>query len=346
VIEHPEGCRRIRADHRAEKPKRLETWTEAYVSLREALGFTTVELRKDLRRLVAFMHENGILSFDRFDRASAARLLHAGDPQEMTIAVRLAGLRGFFRYLVSLDAVEENLWDTFPNLRPKQFIPYIFSFAELRTIFDGLHAKISRPGNTRAHVHAAYYTLFHTLYACGMRTCEACGLDIGDVDFEKSHLMIRNTKFYKSRVVPFNARTAALLRDYLERFRPADDGMAPAAPFFVNSRRRRFRAKNISGHFARVCQGAGVYRVKRIEGKTVLGGTTTHALRHAFAVHRLLKWYEEGADVQSKLPLLATYMGHARYHNTQRYLTVLPALIEIAGKRFATSFETPLKDLE
>ena len=48
-------------------------------------------------------------------------------------------------------------------------------------------------------------------------------------------------------------------------------------------------------------------------------------------------------DLNAKLPLLATYMGHAHYHHTQRYLTVLPSIIDMAGKRFADKFETPLK---
>jgi hypothetical protein len=53
-------------------------------------------------------------------------------------------------------------------------------------------------------------------------------------------------------------------------------------------------------------------------------------------VHRLLAWYREGADVQRHLPHLSTYLGHARLVCTQRYLTMLPELLEHASARFET----------
>jgi site-specific recombinase XerD len=53
-------------------------------------------------------------------------------------------------------------------------------------------------------------------------------------------------------------------------------------------------------------------------------------------VHRLLAWYREGADVQRRLPFLSTYLGHARIACTQRYLTMIPELLEQASQRFET----------
>jgi site-specific recombinase XerD len=292
------------------------------------------------------MRERGIESFRKLDRRNAASWLHANTPQEMTIVVRLACMRGFFRYLLGLGEVKENIWDTFINPKPKRFRPYIFSIEEIRAILDQVRSRINARIPIRSRVHFAYYTMFHALYACGMRAGEACRLDISDVDFEQSLFVVRNTKFGKSRLVPFNSRARELLLEYLNRFRPGDDGMPPDAPFFLNMLNRRFRVKLVTGYFARTCAEAGVYRQKTTKGNIVYGGTTTHALRHSFAVHRLLKWYEEGVDVNAKLPLLATYMGHAHYHHTQKYLTVLPTMIDIAGKRFARKFESPLKNME
>jgi integrase/recombinase XerD len=57
-------------------------------------------------------------------------------------------------------------------------------------------------------------------------------------------------------------------------------------------------------------------------------------MRHAFAVHRLIAWYREGADVQAYLPLLATYLGHVNVSGTQAYLTMTPELLAEASKRF------------
>ena len=61
-----------------------------------------------------------------------------------------------------------------------------------------------------------------------------------------------------------------------------------------------------------------------------------HDLRHTFAVHRLLAWYREGANVQRLVPHLSTYLGHARLSSTQRYLTMIPELLEQASRRFET----------
>jgi integrase len=65
-----------------------------------------------------------------------------------------------------------------------------------------------------------------------------------------------------------------------------------------------------------------------------------HDLRHTFAVHRLLRWYEEGANVQSKLPLLSTFMGHSNIYSTQRYLTITGSLLNEANKLFYEQFGT------
>jgi site-specific recombinase XerD len=59
-----------------------------------------------------------------------------------------------------------------------------------------------------------------------------------------------------------------------------------------------------------------------------------HDLRHTFAVHRLLQWYRQGADVQKLLPQLSTYLGHRRLCHTQVYLSMTPELLRHAGTRF------------
>ena len=345
-MEHPEEYRRIARERMPPVPRTPEAWVDAYVSLRKALGFNTRDARGVLGSLCRFMRARDLRSFDQIDRAGALSWLHQGHVQEARIGGRLCAARGFFRYLRSLGAVRLNVWVSFTRPRPKRFIPYIFSIAELRAVLEKtLHMDDPRM-NRSPWIQNTYRAAFHTTYACGLRVGETCRLKLGDVDFKRSVLTVRKTKFGKTRLVPFNPRTRELLAGYLERFRPADCSRSADSPFFVNLRRRPFCADTTSGHFSTVCAAAGLYRPKRTKGDTVHGGTTIHALRHSFAVHRLLKWYEEGVDVNSKLPLLATYMGHTEYRYTQKYLTVLPTIIDMAGKRFAEMFEKPLRDLE
>jgi integrase/recombinase XerD len=341
-----DGYRHIRRDRNVPKPKTPETWADAYVSLREALGFETNSLRGSLRGLLAFMRARGIPSFAQLDRRTAAAWLNSGSPQELTVIGRLAAMRGFFRYLVGLGAARENVWSSFSAPKPKRFIPHIFSLAELRTVLNHTRRETRSKNRSFARVRATYYTMFHTVYACGLRAGEICRLNIGDVDLERSIFIVRETKFGKTRLVPFNSRTRELVGEYLDRLRLPDDGMPPEAPLFLNSWRKAYVSKKFGEHFSRMCVAAGVHRPKMMKGNTVYGSTNLHALRHTFAVHRLLKWYQEGADVNAKLPLLSTYMGHAHYSYTQKYLTVLPRFIDIAGKLFADKFEGSLRDLE
>ncbi len=341
-----DAYRHIREDREANLPKKPEALVDAYLSLRRTLGFKTSNLKMHLRSLLRFMQARRLTSFGQIDRYLATEWLHSGSPQEITVIGRLTSMRGFFQYLLGFGLIDENIWQTCSRPKAKHFIPYIFSVEELSRLFDYMRARIPLGHPSQARVRCAYFTILHTIYACGLRSQEACHLKIGDVDFERSFFIIRNTKFYKTRIVPFNSRTRELIITYLDQFRPSDDNLHPDTPLFVNFWKGAFRRGSIIWYFNQVCKAIGIYQPKRLKGNTVFGGTTPHSLRHSFAVHRLLKWLKEGADVNVKLPLLATYMGHVHYHSTQRYLTVLPVFIDIAGKMFADKFETPLKDLE
>jgi integrase len=63
-------------------------------------------------------------------------------------------------------------------------------------------------------------------------------------------------------------------------------------------------------------------------------GTRPYDFRHAFAVHRITKWYRQGVDVQARLPWLSAYMGHVNVLGTESYLHATPELLQIASKRF------------
>jgi integrase/recombinase XerD len=81
--------------------------------------------------------------------------------------------------------------------------------------------------------------------------------------------------------------------------------------------------------FRRVCDKAGIRRsdARRFQPRL-------HDLRHTFAVHRLLTWYQQGADVQRLLPQLSTYLGHTSLSCTQVYLSMTPELLQEASTRF------------
>jgi hypothetical protein len=117
-------------------------------------------------------------------------------------------------------------------------------------------------------------------------------------------------------------------------------GIPPAGFIFLSlPRRRPYTAKGASNYFRDAMQHLGIYR-RAITYRNCTHGTHhLHELRRAFAVHRLRQWYREQADVDNKLPLLATYMGHVRFEYTKTYLTLTQQLLSEAGHRFARSFD-------
>lgn len=208
-----------------------------------------------------------------------------------------------------------------------RFRPYIYSEQEIRAL---IAAAAALSGGLRPHT---YVTLLLLLYTTGLRIGEAIRLQLGDLDHDRAVLHIRAGKFRKARLLPITVRMLARLDAYLEQRRRAGAPARSEAPLFWSPRRGPYSLvgvqHGISCLLRLVC---GKRRGHRGHGPRV------HDIRHAFAVHRLLRWYRDGADVQAKLPLLATYLGHRTFLSTQFYLTATPELLAEASRRFHDGF--------
>jgi integrase len=168
--------------------------------------------------------------------------------------------------------------------------------------------------------------LFGLLAATGLRVGEALALDGEDVDWQAGRLVVRQSKFRKSRLVPLHASTLGRLRQYLEereRVYPAPKTTA----FFVSESGRRLPYATVSGMFRHLCEQLPLPKSSPSRRPRI------HDLRHRFAVNTLIRWYREGADVERLLPRLSTYLGHACCANTYWYLTAVPELLRLATER-------------
>jgi integrase len=161
----------------------------------------------------------------------------------------------------------------------------------------------------------------------GLRIGEIVRLDEGDVALEPDGglLRIQGSKFKKDRLVPLHPSTVAILRAYrLARDAAIVKQDCPA--FFRSLRGRRYTSHTLEGA---LCRLGRENRLREPTGP----GPNFHRLRHRFAVQRLIAWYEQGVDVQAKLPALATYMGHVSYTETAHYLTATSELMRLAASR-------------
>jgi site-specific recombinase XerD len=235
-------------------------------------------------------------------------------------------LKGFFRFAVSRGHLDEAPLPAALPKQPSPFAPYIYSRDDLRRLLDAIPSY--RRCRTRIEPNALQALLL-LLYGAGLRVREALGLSVTDVDLPNALLTIRDTKFFKSRLVPVGRHLTGVLAEYA-RWRAATHPSAGAGGrFFVGRRGAAIHPGTLERTFQRLREHAGVRR-----GDDGRYQPRLHDLRHTFAVHRLTAWYRQGADVQRLVHHLSVYLGHAHLAATQVYLTMTPELLHQAGTRF------------
>jgi integrase len=168
----------------------------------------------------------------------------------------------------------------------------------------------------------------------GIREGEAVRLDRDDVDLSQGLLAVRDSKFGKSRQIPIHSSTVSALAEYAarrdtRRYRP--DGRpnrhGPSAAFFTSTTGTRLLRDNVATIFPRLVRDAGLASAGHGRPPRL------HDLRHSFAVNTLIGWYRQGVDVEPRLPLLSTWLGHVHPKSTFWYLTAVPELLELIVDR-------------
>ena len=244
---------------------------------------------------------------------------------------RLALLRQFCRYLSHFDPRTCLISRQALPHRTRQ-APYIFTRSQVRTIMARAR-RIGPPGSLRPRVLS---TLIGVLAATGLRIGEALKLTLADVDLTRRVLLIRQTKFNKSRHVPISASTACALSVFLGLRQAAGFPTVPTAPVFVNPEGHAYSQVRIYTLFLEILRTSG------LRGPVGTQGPRLHDFRHTFAVQRLVTWYRQGAPLAAKLPLLSTYLGHTTLTGTEVYLQATAELLEEAGRRFHRHCALPL----
>jgi site-specific recombinase XerD len=238
----------------------------------------------------------------------------------------LGTVRRLFDWLVDQGILDRSPVEARPRRQTSTRIPFIFDLPEARRL---LEAARNLKDNPRAPMRGrTYHAIFAILYGLGLRVGEVCRLSVGDVDLQRRLLVIRETKFYKSRLVPFGPRMEALLLDYLQARRHRRGNLSSQEPLFSFTRRGEINPCTISLAFHQM--------VPRL-GLNVPPGCSPprlHDLRHSFAVGTLLRWYRTGVDPGAGLLTLATFLGHVDVTSTAVYLTVTGALLQEANRRF------------
>lgn len=214
----------------------------------------------------------------------------------------------------------------FPRRQPPP-PPHIFSEDQIVQILRAAD-RMQRNANSPLLRRVARLAVV-VLYTSGLRRSEVARLTLGDFDPVDRVLLVRESKFHKSRLIPLSDDTVVEIDRYLEARRRSPLPLGAEAPLLLHSRNgfRRYTDFSFSQLVKRLFLAAGV--------RTATGRVPrVHDLRFTFAIHALLRWYRAGVEVQARLPALATYMGHNAVESTLYYLPFVDDLAQHAGARF------------
>ena len=216
--------------------------------------------------------------------------------------------------------------------------PYIFTHAEMAKLVRLATAlERSRDCPLRPEVFTLAITL---LYTTGLRRGELLRMMIGDYDVGEQTLLVRKSKFHKSRLLPLSA-DGVLQMDRYQKARRSRCLPSPLDTPLIWNRRCGGHAYSAVGFGQVIRQLLDTARIRKPNGHL----PRVHDFRHTFATHALLRWYRAGEDVQNRLPFLATYMGHVSIVSTQYYLQLIEPLVGSASERFAKRYSGLIKPL-
>lgn len=218
-----------------------------------------------------------------------------------------------------------------PTRRPSSFKPYVFSHQEVLHLLSAARELPQRPSD-RMRPWSVELVLV-LLYTAGLRIGEVVRLQIRDYDADAGTLVVRETKFAKTRLVPLSLSARRVVDCYLLRRRGLGLSCAPQSPLRCCPGERPPSLGAVQASLVRLMRQCGI---KPPKGG---GGPRVHDMRHTFAIERVRQWYSEGRDVQALLPRLATYLGHRSLESTQHYLSVTPAILQEASARFEARVE-------
>ena len=251
-----------------------------------------------------------------------------GDAQTVTSSwfAKHSALFGFYQYALTRNYVTKVPLPSILPKRPQGFVPYIYSQSELKLLFD---TALTYQKNKSCILPYTVQTALILTYALGLRIHETLSLTLQDIDMENAVITIEQSKFYKSRLVPFSIQIKDTIAKYLEWRIDQRQPQSPESPLFIGKNAQAFNINTMQYIFQRIRAKA---KVKRDD--TSRYQPRIHDLRHSFAVHRLTSWYREKKDVQQLLPILSTYLGHRRLADTTVYLTMTDDLLQEANIRF------------
>jgi len=293
---------------------KLAQAVETYLCRRQSLGMKLRMEASLLRSFSRHMGDVGLVAINPGDVRPHIDGQHAGSD---TWRRKHRIFRHFFKYWVARGKLKSPPLPPDIPKGPPTFIPYIYSRRELRQLLAA--TRLSQKAGWCSMDARTFRVMLLFLYGTGMRLGEVLTLEWSDVDLKNGIVTVHRMDPYKKRLLPIGHDVRALLRRFL--LSPARR-KRPRTQVFLTKNGEAITSKSVEISLRRALKHAGIYK-----GPERRDGTKyrprIHDLRHTFAVHRLIAWYREGANVLRCLPALAAYLGHINVTSTHWYLTAM-----------------------
>lgn len=303
-----------------------------YVALKQALGRSFENASSVLLQLDRFLLELGKLCAELTPETfwKWSRTLEPLSPN-----TRLARMRVIRNFCVYRRRLAPDCFVPDPSQFPKAcplLRPHIFSETEVARLLGQCDASPENPARSPLRWAGTRLAIV-LLYTTGLRRGELFRLTPQDYDPGAHTLLIRASKFHKSRLLPLPSDVAEEVDRHLRARRAAYPSALMTEPLLWSpySGDRAYTGTRLAMNLRILFDRAGI---KKADG----GRPRVHDFRHSCAVNALIRWYRAGVDVQAKLPLLATWLGHVSILSTYHYLHFVEDLRSVANSRFADSY--------
>jgi integrase/recombinase XerD len=306
--------------------KSLQNAIKDYITLRRSLGFKLDGMATGLTEFASFLEQKAAPYITTTLALEWA--MQPVDHPPSHWARRLGFVRVFARHWSATDPRTEIPPAGLLPFRARRARPYLYTEQEIQRLLAAAKSLLPA-GGLRPWI---YHCLFGLLAVSRLRISEAIKLERQDVDFHQGLLTIRQTKFNKSRLIPLHTSTRDVLTEYAEhrdRLVPS-----PSSPcFLLNDYGRCLERSTVRRAFYVLSRQIG------LRGPNDHTGPRIHDLRHRFALNTLIEWYRAGEDIERRLPVLSTFLGHAHVADTYWYLSIHPELMGLATSRLEQRWE-------
>lgn len=295
-----------------------------FIKQKNSVGFSYRYSKKILKNFDSFCMENFPNETQLTKELCLAWAVKKDTENNNSFNNRLMPIREFARFLNRIGCEAYVIPTRFVKKEPAH-VPYIYSEKEIKSIWD--YADNLPHYKNFPIRHFVIPTALRILYCCGLRPSEIRKLQVSDVDLDKGHLFIRESKRHKSRTVIMSDDVTEICKKYASK---AYVFVPDREYFFSNSTGGMYSKEWFDDTFKDIRNAVGIVGFQGCIPRL-------YDFRHTFATHRLYRWMKEGKNLNVMLPYLSAYMGHEQLSDTYYYIHLIPAMLEhMSGFDFST----------